>query len=112
MSAPFYVPRTPRKPPVEPDPQMPDPQFPDEADGILDLIWASYSSIRFECSELEAYIEAAEKRGPLTEKDRMRLDKAVTVMKVGFKIVKKVARRATGTPPPLPDTPAPARTAP
>jgi hypothetical protein len=72
---------------------MPNPEFPDEGEGVLDLMWASYASLRFECSELEALIEVTETRGLLTEKDRMRLDKAVTVMKVGFKMLKKVARK-------------------
>lgn len=49
---------------------------------------ASYVELRSECAGLEELIE----RGDLTEQDVMRLDKAVTVMKVGFKIVKKVLR--------------------
>lgn len=79
---------------VEPDPQTPDPQFPDEGDGTTDQMRSLYTNLRFECAELEMLIERGEKRGLLTEKELKRLDKAVTVMKVGFKILKKVARHA------------------
>ena len=84
----WQMPAKPKPLPVEPDPQTPDPQFPDEG---VDMLRAAYSNLRWECAELEAYIE---QMGFLhTEHDLKRLDKAVTVMKVGFKILKQVARK-------------------
>lgn len=93
----FYYPEgppPPRKPKriVEPDPQSPDPQFPDEGDGTVDRMRSIYTNLRFECAELETLIGANQ----FSEQDLKRLDKAVTVMKVGFKILKKVARKASG----------------
>ncbi len=47
-----------------------------------------YNELRGHCAALEELIEA----GDFTEKELKRLDKAVTVMKVGFKILKKVLK--------------------
>ncbi len=47
-----------------------------------------YNEMRSQCSALEELIEA----GDFTEKELKRLDKAVTVMKVGFKMLKKVIK--------------------
>lgn len=52
----------------------------------------TYAELRANCAELEATI-AALPAGEFTEEDLTRLDKGVTVMKVGFKLVKKVLRR-------------------
>jgi hypothetical protein len=84
-------PPAPRKPKriVEPGPQTPDPQFPDEGDETVDRMREIYTNLRFECAELEALIGA----NSWSEQDLKRLDKAVTVMKVGFKMLKKVARK-------------------
>lgn len=46
----------------------------------------AYTTLRHACAALEEAIEA---RADLTDKQYKRLDKAVTVMKVGFKAVKK-----------------------
>jgi hypothetical protein len=90
----WYPPAPSRKPKrvVEPDPQTPDAQFPDEADGTVDRMRSIYTNLRFECAELEHLIGA----GQFSEQDMKRLDKAVVLMKVGFKILKKVARKASG----------------
>jgi len=56
-------------------------------------IVTSYRELRKACSRLEKLLQRitdADDRA-LTDKDLKRLDKAVTVMKVGFKIVKKVS---------------------
>ncbi len=50
---------------------------------------ASYVDLRRDCIAIEELIERG---GELTPEDLKRLDKAVTVMKVGFKMVKKVLR--------------------
>lgn len=49
----------------------------------------AYVDLRRDCIAIEELIERG---GELTADDLKRLDKAVTVMKVGFKIVKKVLR--------------------
>jgi hypothetical protein len=51
-----------------------------------------YNDLRFTCHELEELIASVEGEEGWTEKDLKRLDKAVTVMKVGFKIFKKVLK--------------------
>jgi hypothetical protein len=51
-----------------------------------------YQGLRIHCCDLEELIESDS--GAFSEKDLKRLDKAVTVMKVGFKIMKKVVRNA------------------
>ena len=53
-----------------------------------DLLSFLVDSFKAQCSELEEYLEDGI---GLSDKDLKRLDKAVTVMKVGFKIMKKVA---------------------
>lgn len=50
----------------------------------------AYESLRFHCSRLEELLEANGQS--LNEKALKRSDKAVTVMKVGFKILKKAIR--------------------
>jgi hypothetical protein len=51
-----------------------------------------YNNLRFTCHELEELISVVEDHPDWSEKDLKRLDKAVTVMKVGFKIMKKVLK--------------------
>lgn len=51
-----------------------------------------YNDLRFTCHELEELIASVEGSEDWSEKDLKRLDKAVTVMKVGFKIFKKVLK--------------------
>lgn len=63
-------------------PQEDDPPTP------TDQIARSYANLRFECADLEAIIGA----GGISDKDLKRLDKAVTVMKVTFKIIARVLR--------------------
>ena len=54
----------------------------------------AYVNLRRYCIDLEELIEASSEPGndSLTAEDLKRLDKSVTVMKVGFKVVKKVLR--------------------
>ena len=56
-----------------------------------------YKNLRHNCMELEELIEYAEKMGGLDAKALKRLDKAVTVMKVGFKIMKKATKKKPAT---------------
>jgi hypothetical protein len=65
-------------------------QSPDAPD-TTDQLARSYANLRFECADLEAIIGAD--HGGLSDKELKRLDKAVTVMKVAFKIVAKVLRK-------------------
>ncbi len=57
---------------------------------LPDLLCFILNNLKLQCFELEEHLEDAV---GLTEKDLKRLDKAVTVMKVGFKIMKKVAKQ-------------------
>ena len=50
----------------------------------------AYDALRAACSSLEELIEQGEADGTLDVVALKRLDKAVTIMKAGFKIVKKV----------------------
>lgn len=61
------------------------------ADPASRALLATYVALRQECIGLEQLIESGAADG-LTADDLKRLDKAVTVMKVGFKMVKKVLR--------------------
>lgn len=65
-------------------------KYPEKYDGDLGRI---YTVLRTACIDLERNIEAGANNG-LTAKELMRFDKAVTVMKVGFKIMKKALRKA------------------
>lgn len=67
-----------------------DMPLPGHAPPTDQLALHTYNNLRFTCHELEELI--GEGWDDLTEKDRKRLDKAVTVMKVGFKIMKKVLK--------------------
>lgn len=51
----------------------------------------AYDALRFHCERLEELLEA--NAGGLNDKALKRSDKAVTVMKVGFKILKKAIRK-------------------
>lgn len=55
---------------------------------------ATYIELRASCILLEKFIEnaTAERESSLNGDDLKELDKAVTVMKVGFKLVKKVLK--------------------
>jgi hypothetical protein len=59
-----------------------------DVDGIMNYI---YQHFRDACATLEETIERHD--AELSEKDKKRLDKAITVMKVGFKIMKFVLRK-------------------
>lgn len=50
-----------------------------------------YQNLRADCAELEEMIA---KDSSFTTQDLKRLDKAVTVMKVGFKIMKKALKKS------------------
>lgn len=54
-----------------------------------------YSNLRHEVHDLECLIESVADDPGWTEKDLKRLDKAVTVMKAGFKIMKKALKART-----------------
>jgi hypothetical protein len=56
-----------------------------------ETIEEAYEGLRFNCARLEELLEAS--ADALDEKAMKRSDKAVTVMKVGFKILKKAIRR-------------------
>jgi hypothetical protein len=64
-------------------------------DEAMEQIKQAYRKLRKDASELERVLQeitdAGHDGGPLSEKELKRMDKAVTVMKVGFKIVKKVS---------------------
>lgn len=62
----------------------------DEA--IQQIAWA-YRKLRTDCSHLEHVLQTITDSSSeaISDKEMKRLDKAVTVMKVGFKIVKKVS---------------------
>ena len=65
-------------------------------DTARQLLDGHFCGLKNGCTDLEILIAVLTERPAeygLTEKDLKRLDKAVTVMKVGMKIVKKVARR-------------------
>lgn len=62
------------------EPSSSDPKTIDEA----------YKALRFHCARLEELLDANSQS--LDEKALKRSDKAVTVMKVGFKILKKAIR--------------------
>ena len=59
-------------------------------DDAMEMIAAAYRKLRQDASHLEKVLQTITD-DTLTEKELKRLDKAVTVMKVGFKIVKKVS---------------------
>jgi hypothetical protein len=56
-----------------------------------DRLRRDYANLRLDCADLEELLGSLP--SDLTAKDLKRLDKAVTVMKVGFKIVAKVLRK-------------------
>lgn len=58
----------------------------------LRCLLAAYVALRRECIGIEELIETSAEpgNGTLTAADLKRMDKAVTVMKAGFKMVKKV----------------------
>jgi prefoldin subunit 5 len=68
-------------------------------DDAMEMIAAAYRKLRQDASHLEKVLQTitdsasmgCTTNDTLTEKELKRLDKAVTVMKVGFKIVKKVS---------------------
>lgn len=56
-----------------------------------------YDELRTDCSDLEELLTLAEanpKSPMLMAKDLKRIDKAITVMKVGFKILKKALKKS------------------
>ena len=52
----------------------------------------AYVRLRQACIDIEELMEEHEGGGVLTEKELKRLDKGVTVMKVGFKLIKKAIK--------------------
>jgi hypothetical protein len=54
------------------------------------LLVEAYGELRLQCIQIEEVIAASGADNLLTLEELTRLDKAVTVMKVGFKLVKKV----------------------
>jgi hypothetical protein len=63
-------------------------------DMAISELQRAYKELRQDCALLERLLQRITDHAepsPLTEKELKRLDKAVTVMKVGFKIVKKVS---------------------
>jgi hypothetical protein len=64
-------------------------------DDAMEMIAAAYRKLRQDASHLEKVLQTiTDREGDnqiMSEKELKRLDKAVTVMKVGFKIVKKVS---------------------
>lgn len=60
------------------------PQYPKNAE-------QAYDALRFHCERLEEILE--DNTQGLTDKALKRSDKAVTVMKVGFKILKKALKK-------------------
>lgn len=73
--------------PPEPAPE-PKPK-PDKVPTPKDLAQHMYSNIRNDIVDLEEYIECAQ----LSEDDIKSLDKAVTLLKVGSKYIKKYLKR-------------------
>jgi hypothetical protein len=77
--------------------------WPTPPDGPTDPVSSlrrRYLELRASCHELEAALGSVlPGTGGLTAKDIKRLDKAVTVMKCGFKLAKKALKRpAAATP--------------
>lgn len=64
--------------------------MPKDLPAVAHGIACAYRDMRQACIDMEALIEA---QAGLSEQDLKRLDKAVTVMKVSFKLVKQVLRR-------------------
>ena len=70
-------------------------------DDAMEMIAAAYRKLRQDASHLEKVLQTITEQAIddrrqvepeiMSEKELKRLDKAVTVMKVGFKIVKKVS---------------------
>jgi len=56
-----------------------------------DRLRRDYANLRLDCADLEELLGST--NTDLTGKDLKRLDKAVTVMKVAFKLIAKVLRR-------------------
>ncbi len=56
-----------------------------------DRLYRDYSNLRLDCIALEEFL-GSDPHG-MSEKDLKRLDKAVTVMKVAFKLIARVLRR-------------------
>lgn len=92
-----YPPEKPKKPKPWDGPNWPakhpDRYVPHEPPPENNLLAHIYGELRHHGDELESLLGALDidPRG-FTEEDRKRLDKAVVVMKVGFKIVKRVLR--------------------
>lgn len=69
---------------------VPLPPFPSVTE---DLLARAYADLRADCIAVEEIIGALNERpGGFTDKDLKRLDKGVTVIKVGFKLIKMVLR--------------------
>jgi hypothetical protein len=64
-------------------------------DHAMEMIAAAYRKLRQDASHLEKVLQTITDQTTeehiMSEKELKRLDKAMTVMKVGFKIVKKVS---------------------
>lgn len=66
------------------------PPVPEDDDPNVRAIAATYVNLRAECDAFENLLGNG---GGLTEKDAKRLDKAASVMKVGFKLMKKALKQ-------------------
>lgn len=56
-----------------------------------DRLYRDYANLRLDCTALEEFLGS--NPDGMSEKDLKRLDKAVTVMKVAFKLIARVLRR-------------------
>jgi hypothetical protein len=74
-------------------PEKPVPSYPNPLRGRSG-IECIYARLRNDCIELETILEkASQGNSSVSERNLKRLDKSVTVMKVGFKIMKKAIRK-------------------
>lgn len=92
MTEPYYPNPVP-VPNRAPTPGPEEPRRPWSA-ARVDVLAQTYSDLRQNCIDLEEIIASSQTGdSELSEEDLKRLDKAVTVMKVSFKLVKKVLGR-------------------
>lgn len=70
---------------------VPKPNQPKQPPAEVENLARTYCNLRQDCVEMEELLAADPPA--LADKDRKRLDKAVTVMKVSFKLVAKVLRK-------------------
>lgn len=72
---------------------MPDPAAPEGPRREVEKVTDLYCRLRNDCEEFEELLGSwGTDPGELTAKDLKRLDKATTVLKIGFKLMKKVMK--------------------